>query len=303
MAFVLIAGSVVPSPTFAQDAPPEAPAAPAPDTAPPAPPEPVSAAEAKAAWEKLKAIEGEWIGKSTKGWTETSTWRLIAGGSALMENSFDAHPGESMVTFIHPDGDRLILTHYCMAKNQPRMMLTSVTEEGTYFDFTFLDATNLKSRDKGHMDRCRVKLNADGTFTEQWTWYQKGTESWMEVIEYKRKETPPTIASAKQQLAGVQRELATGFASLGQDFEAKKEDANALAAYFRARESDPTYAPAETAHRTVADRILNEAKLPTAPHQWRTDMYHWIMQNSFESDEVHQTAENELGLMGVRTKP
>lgn len=145
-----------------------------------------SPAEARAAFERFKALDGDWAGKSTKGWTDRLNYRTIAGGSVVMETSFEAHPGETMATMIHLDGDRLLLTHYCVARNQPRLVLTGVSEDGTTCDFTFLDATNLASRDKGHMDRCLVRFNGPDFFTSRWTWYQDGQESWMEEIVNER---------------------------------------------------------------------------------------------------------------------
>jgi hypothetical protein len=102
------------------------------------------------------------------------------------ERTFDAHPGETMVTIAHMDGDRLMLTHYCAAKNQPRLLATTISPDGRTVEFTFLDATNLPSRDKGHMDRAVYKFVDENHFTTRWTWYQDGKESWMEEIVMER---------------------------------------------------------------------------------------------------------------------
>jgi hypothetical protein len=143
-------------------------------------------AEAKAVYERFKSLEGDWAGRSTKGWTDRVNYKTIAGGSVVMESSFEAHPNEMMTTMFHLDGERLLLTHYCVARNQPRLMLTAVSDDGTVCDFTFLDATNLASRDKGHMDRCMVRFISPESFSARWTWYQDGTESWMEEIIHER---------------------------------------------------------------------------------------------------------------------
>ena len=80
------------------------------------------------------------------------------------------------------DGDRLLLTHYCVAKNQPRLMATEFSANGDTVTFTFLDGTGMKSRDVGHMDKVRMVFLDDDHFTSQWTWYQTGKEDWMEEI-------------------------------------------------------------------------------------------------------------------------
>ena len=142
--------------------------------------------DAARAYERFKALEGSWTGTSTKGWTDQVTFKTIAAGSAVLETSFDAHPGETMLTVFVLDGDRLLLTHYCVAKNQPRLAATAFEDGGRTVTFTFLDATNLPSRNRGHMDKATFRFVDDDHFTTRWTWYQDGKESWMEEIQMTR---------------------------------------------------------------------------------------------------------------------
>jgi hypothetical protein len=51
--------------------------------------------------------------------------------------------GNEMVSMYHLDGARLLLTHYCMAKNQPRMQLALCGPATGELRFEFLDAKNL----------------------------------------------------------------------------------------------------------------------------------------------------------------
>lgn len=145
-----------------------------------------SAEKSRKAFEKMKELSGDWEGKSTKGWTERISYRVISGGSCLMDLSYGAHPDEWMASMIHMDGDRLMLTHYCIAKNQPRLVATEIADDLSNITFTFLDATNLPSRDKGHMDKCLIRFEGKDKFFSRWTWYQDGKESWMEDIEHRR---------------------------------------------------------------------------------------------------------------------
>jgi hypothetical protein len=167
----------------------------------PAAPNPADQADlaprSKAAFEKLKTLEGQWRGQSTKGWTDSGDYKVIAGGSVIMHTSFDAHPNETMITMFHLDGDRLLLTHYCVAKNQPRLVATEISPDLNRMVFTFLDITGVPSRDQGHMDQCVFEFESDARFTSQWTWYQKGKESWMEKIINERLPAPaatPAVA-------------------------------------------------------------------------------------------------------------
>lgn len=141
---------------------------------------------AAAAFERFKKLEGKWKGRSTKGWEEVSIYKTIAAGSVVVGTSFDAHPNETMMTMFHLDGDRLMLTHYCVAKNQPRLVATSFADGGKTVTFTFLDGGNLSSRDRGHMDKAVFRFVDDNHATSQWTWYQDGKESWMEEIHLER---------------------------------------------------------------------------------------------------------------------
>jgi hypothetical protein len=142
---------------------------------------------AAAAFERFKALAGTWIGRSTKGWEDEVAIDVIAGGSVVRNTSFNAHPGETMLTLFHMDGDRLMLTHYCVARNQPRMVATRFEEEGRKVAFDFLDATNLPSPGVGHMHSSVFEFRDADHFTSRWTWFQDGSERWMEEIVYERK--------------------------------------------------------------------------------------------------------------------
>ena len=55
-----------------------------------------------------------------------------------------------MVTVYHQDGDDLLLTHYCSARNQPRMKCNGEAEPNL-LRFEFVDATNMRSTNDPHM--------------------------------------------------------------------------------------------------------------------------------------------------------
>lgn len=138
------------------------------------------------AFERFRSLAGSWVGKSTRGWEEKSTYAVIAAGSAVMHTSFEAHPGQTMLTVFYLDNGELMLTHYCVAKNAPRMRATRISPDGREITFEFVDGANLPTRDKGHMDKAVYRFSDDGTFTTQWTWYQQGQERWMEEIHCRR---------------------------------------------------------------------------------------------------------------------
>ena len=149
-------------------------------------PVPIGAEAARAAFERFKGLSGEWHGRSTRGWEDSVSWRAIAGGTVVMQTSFEAHPGETMVTMIALDEGRLGLTHYCVAGNQPRLVASSCSPDGREVRFTFRDGGNLADRNRGHMDQAIFRFDDDDRMTSRWTWYQNGQERWMEEIEYRR---------------------------------------------------------------------------------------------------------------------
>jgi hypothetical protein len=138
-------------------------------------------APTQAAWETFKGMAGEWSGQANDGRKIRQSVQVIAGGSSILERSwFDAHPGEMMVTMYHLDQGKLVLTHYCVAGNQPRLQASDISGDGKKVLFTFRDATNIKDRDQGHMDKAWYEFVDANTFKSKWTWYSKGKESWME---------------------------------------------------------------------------------------------------------------------------
>ena len=137
---------------------------------------------ARAAYARFQALEGSWDGRSTKGWAETLRYQTIAAGSAVLETSLDAHPGEAMATVFYLDGDRLLLTHYCVAKNQPRLEATAFADGGRTVVFTFRDGGNIPTRERGHMDKAVFVFEAQDRVRSRWTWYQDGQEKWFEEI-------------------------------------------------------------------------------------------------------------------------
>jgi hypothetical protein len=154
--------------------------------------DPSTADKARTAFERLKSLAGTWEGRSTKGWVETLRYQVIAGGSVVLESSFEAHPGEQMATVFHMDGDRLMLTHYCVAKNQPRLEATAFEDDGRTVVFTFVDGGNIPTRDRGHMDKAVFHFDSPDRVTSRWTWYQDGKEKWMEeIVQTRREETNP----------------------------------------------------------------------------------------------------------------
>jgi hypothetical protein len=127
--------------------------------------------DAQKALEKLKSLVGTWQGKTVKGESVEDSYRLTAGGTAVMGE--DKMATEDMLSLFYVDGDRLLMTHFCPSGNQPRMQATLSPDLKT-ISFDFLDATNLPSPQAGHMHRAVYIFSDSDHYSQEWTWMQDG---------------------------------------------------------------------------------------------------------------------------------
>ena len=139
--------------------------------------------DAQKSFDKLKTLAGSWQGKTSDGQPVDVSFRVTSGGSALMSEIMGK---EDMVSMFHLDGDRLLLTHYCGAGNQPRMKATA-SLDGKMLTFDFLDATNLASPQAGHMQRVIFTFPDADHHTEEWFFVQEGKEAGHERFNLERK--------------------------------------------------------------------------------------------------------------------
>ena len=142
--------------------------------------------------EKLAKLQGDWIMLDENG-EETgmigSTFKLTAAGSALVEVMAPDHPdGHEMVNMYHPDGDRVLMTHYCAGGNQPRMEVTATDQENR-LKLQFESVTNLASPDAEHMHHAEYIFHGNDRLTTRWWSMQDGkvSEDKHVTIELKRK--------------------------------------------------------------------------------------------------------------------
>ncbi len=137
----------------------------------------------------LKKLAGDWVqlGKDGKPTDKlVSSIRVTSGGSAVQETLFPGSDHE-MVTMYHLDGDDLILTHYCMLGNQPRLR----AEPGTNVNkiaFKFVSSTNLKSKDDHHMNQATITIQGKDRFKAEWVSCKEGKACHNVTLELVRKQ-------------------------------------------------------------------------------------------------------------------
>ena len=124
------------------------------------------------AFERLALLQGEWQGVAD-GVNTTLIYTLTANGSTLMEQC-RPEKGHEMVTIFTVDGDHLIATHYCSARNQPQMATAAITDVQKPLVFLLVRVTGLKSPDDFHNTGLTVIREDNDHLTQEWLYDAKG---------------------------------------------------------------------------------------------------------------------------------
>ena len=140
------------------------------------------------AFERLKSLAGTWEAKRADGKAAMSIFELTANGTVLLERySNTAMPGGGhMATAYHLDGSSLVLTHYCIAKNQPTLRAERFDAAAGEIQFEFVRASNLSSEKTGHMRRALYRLEDAAHFTTSWEFFEGGKKTMTEVERFTR---------------------------------------------------------------------------------------------------------------------
>ena len=115
-------------------------------------PKSVSAqSDAEKAYEKLKTLAGSWAG-IVMGKTVQVSIRVTSVGSAIMHDATgqSGGPGNHEITMMYPEGDRLLMTHYCDAGNRQRFE-GKLSPDGNSVEFNLLDVAG--GTERGFMKR------------------------------------------------------------------------------------------------------------------------------------------------------
>ena len=107
---------------------------------------------ARPSLDRMKKLAGNWVavdkdGKPTD--QVVSVIKVTAGGSAVHETLFPGTDNE-MVSVYYQDGNDLVMTHYCMLGNQPRMKADPKSPPNQ-IHFEFAGGTNLDPAKDMHM--------------------------------------------------------------------------------------------------------------------------------------------------------
>src|SRR4051794_20625573 len=141
-----------------------------------------------AAFDRLKMLQGTWEATGTNGQQATTTFELTANYTVLLEHYSNAGmPADGqMVTAYHLDGPTLILTHYCIARNQPTLKAERFDPSAGEIGFEFVRGSNLPSANTGHMHRALYWIEDANHFTTSWEFFEDGKKTITEVEHFRR---------------------------------------------------------------------------------------------------------------------
>ncbi len=139
-------------------------------------------------FERVKELVGTWQGsRQALNGQEVITvkYSLTAKGTAVIERLFPDTPKE-MVSIYTQDGHEMVMTHYCLLGNQPRMR-TSSPVDGNSITLSYIDGTGMRSSHDIHMHELTVTFVDGSHMTHEWTLFENG-----------RKKVTHTFAFARQ---------------------------------------------------------------------------------------------------------
>ena len=70
----------------------------------------LAASKSQPEFEKIKSLAGNWEGKETEGNPVHVSYKVVSGGTAVMESILEKSKAQ-MITVYYLDGDQLMLTH------------------------------------------------------------------------------------------------------------------------------------------------------------------------------------------------
>ncbi len=138
---------------------------------------------------RIKSLVGTWVSVGDDGQPTdevVSVYRETAGGSAIHETLFPGQPHE-MITLYYQEGEDLMLTHYCMLGNQPRMKAAASSSDQQIV-FEFAGGANIKPDVDAHMHQGVVHFIDENTIESAWTEWADGKPGEVVKLTLKRKQ-------------------------------------------------------------------------------------------------------------------
>jgi len=144
---------------------------------------------ANVAFARLKGLAGEWQSVGQKGEHSRLSYQVVSDGTAVMERfTSDALPKNSgeMITMYYIDRGELVLTHYCIAHNQPHLRATRYSAETGELDFDFVEGGNISTGNEGHMHSAKLRFIDDNQISSEWQYMEARSPKFTEISQFTR---------------------------------------------------------------------------------------------------------------------
>jgi hypothetical protein len=150
-------------------------------------PKPAAPVDVDAAFERLKALAGEWRDAESPD-RPSVVYRVTGAGSALVETLMPGSEHE-MVSVYHLVGEDLVMTHYCAVGNQPRLKLDRKASTADKLVFDFDGGTNVDPAVDMHIHGAVITFDEDPDHVKtEWTaWAEGKAVEGTTVVDVKRK--------------------------------------------------------------------------------------------------------------------
>ncbi len=136
--------------------------------------------------QKIKGLAGTWVGEMDHGKGPQPVeivYRVTAAGSAVVETFNPGTPME-MITMYHDQKGKLVMTHYCMLGNQPKMRLVSASDKKLALDI--VKNSGIKE-DEPHMNALTIEFLDADRIQHTWGCCQGVDKITNMSVEFKRK--------------------------------------------------------------------------------------------------------------------
>lgn len=124
------------------------------------------------AFDRLKTLVGDWETTNPDGERVTVSYELVSGGRAVLERVIGREHGMSgMISIFHLDGDRLGVSHFCTAGNQPRFRAAQFAGDTVRFA---LVPESLGKTSEGHIHEIEFRFGDGSNLETSWSWFENG---------------------------------------------------------------------------------------------------------------------------------
>lgn len=135
-------------------------------------PAPAGSPDAKAAFERLKLLAGDWqMSPDPKAPPVVVRYELISGKTSVMETLFPGTEHEMRSLYSMDHGD-LVLVHYCAMGNQPRMKYQTSASSPSELVFDFTGGANMDPAKDTHIHSGRIKIVDADHLEAEWAVFE-----------------------------------------------------------------------------------------------------------------------------------